>query len=217
MKRAFFTGLAILLPIAITLFIIKFLVDFFTDPFTGIVEEALNFFAPNVFDPKKHRIILLLVSKILIIVFLAALIILLGFIGKRLIFRAVVKKTQLLMLRIPFVKTIFRVSMDITSMFFEKKEKLFKKTVLAPFPHLKAESIGLVTGKFPKQLLYQERSLEKPDLYSVFVPTAPHPISGFLLLMEENECKEMNVNAENVFKFLVSCGIYDLQNPDKKI
>ena len=62
-------------------------------------------------------------------------------------------------------------------------------------------------------VFYQEtllkRSKKKHDtaLQSVFVPTAPHPISGFLVMYSEHEVKALDIETEDLFKFLLSCGV----------
>ena len=42
MKKTFLAGLATLLPIAITFFVILFIVDFLTAPFVGVIEELIT-------------------------------------------------------------------------------------------------------------------------------------------------------------------------------
>jgi len=46
----------------------------------------------------------------------------------------------------------------------------------------------------------------KTDL-AVFVPTAPHPMSGFVLLTPQKIVIPVDVSVEDAFKFLISCGV----------
>jgi uncharacterized membrane protein len=39
------------------------------------------------------------------------------------------------------------------------------------------------------------------------MPTAPHPISGFLFLVPEKDVYKIDMTNEEALKFLVSCGM----------
>ena len=44
-------------------------------------------------------------------------------------------------------------------------------------------------------------------LTTVFAPTAPHPISGFLFMLPTKDVLSVDMNNEETIKFLVSCGM----------
>jgi len=200
MKKTFVTGLATLLPIAITFFILRFIVDLLTTPFLSLAEQGLQLFSP-VFSLKNHLLLVGIASKILILLFLVLLIFLLGIIGEK-VFLFFIRK---IFFRIPLIKTIYSFIQGLTSVFVKKNQKFFKKTVLLPFPHLRAKVVGLLSGPLSKNISPNTSE----TLQTVFIPTAPHPISGFLLLIKEEELIETDIKTEEVFKFLVSCGVYD--------
>ena len=68
--------------------------------------------------------------------------------------------------------------------------------------------MGLLSGPSPKEIDKKKKNLE-----AVFVPTAPHPVSGFLLMYNKNEINKTDIDTEDLFKFLLSCGIY---SPESK-
>ncbi len=215
MKKTFFAGLAILLPIALTFIIVIFFIDVLTAPFMGFAEDVLSYYGGEVVG--KHHLTFLIVSRILILIFFVALIFLIGILGRRLFFSWIVKWTNQLFIKIPIVKSIYQISRDITKNIFSEKhrKRLFKRTVIVPFPHQKTTALGLVSGNVPTQMIKnKKKELKKKNLQSVFVPTAPHPISGFLLLYADDEIKTVDIKTEDLFKFLLSCGIFqpDAQN-----
>ena len=211
MKKTFFTGLATLLPIAITLFIFIFIIDLVTDPFIGVIKNILLRYDNIFFD--KHPYLLFFICRLIVLICLILLIFLLGFMGKRLVFSWIMKLGDRLIKKIPIVKTIYRVCKDISINTFTSNTKVFfKGTVTVPFPNEKTLALGLLSGTAPIEV--NEKKGE--ELQSVFIPTAPHPISGFLLMYSQHEVKALDIKTEDLFKFLISCGIYDPSTNQKK-
>jgi uncharacterized membrane protein len=206
MKKHFFTGLVILAPIALTLIIVVYLFDLFTAPFAGMIETFLMTFEKTL---ATHRDLVLFLSRLISLVFLFFLILFLGFVARRFFFTTMLRWTNLLFLKIPFVKSVYRISKDVTKAFFSQRGKTFKRTVLIPFPNEKTYSLGFVTGDIPEPL---KKLLHNLDT-AVFVPTAPHPLSGYIVMTKKEEILDVDITTEEAFKFLVSCGVVQPGQP----
>lgn len=203
MKKTFLAGLAILLPIAVTLFIIFFVVDFVTAPFVGIVEDILSHHGVMELAAE-HRYILVFISRVTILVLFFFLILILGFFGRKFFFSWFINLTHRIFYKIPIIKTIYRITKEISgNIFSEEKKKFFKGTVQVPFPHERSKALGLLSGDAPPSVAEKNGNLQ-----TVFVPTSPHPISGFLMMYDEKEVQETEIETEDLFKFLLSCGMY---------
>ncbi|MBP9841836.1 MAG: DUF502 domain-containing protein [Simkaniaceae bacterium] len=198
MKRAFFTGLVIFLPIAITFFVVRFFLDLLTEPFIGIFEDVLN-------NYNHQSALLLFFARLFIILLLFLFTLLLGAIARKFFFNYFMKLMNRLVTKIPIVKSIYRLTKEVVENLFKVDETPFKKTVLISFPYLGAKVVAFFTGRSPKAV----EDVTKEPLYSVFIPTAPHPISGFVLLVRDTDFKEVDISTEDVFKFLISCGTYE--------
>jgi uncharacterized membrane protein len=204
MKKYFLTGLIILTPFALTLMIAIYLFDLLTTPFVGLVEGVVTTLAKATATGLiQHKGFILFLSRVIALGTLLLFILLLGFLGRKFFFDTLIHWTNAIFLKIPFVKNVYRVSKDVTKAFFAQTDKTFKKTVLLPFPHKETYSIGFVTGNIPEPI---KRLLKDADLV-VFVPTAPHPFSGFIVLTSKQEAQEVDITTEEAFKFLVSCGV----------
>lgn len=204
MKKHIFTGLIILLPIALTLMVIFWLFNLLTNPFSGFVQEMIKGYETLFgIDVAKHETITFIVSRIIVLILLFVLIFVLGFIGNRFFFRTLLEILDKIFLKIPVVKSIFKVTKEITQGFFSTEKKIFSKTVLVDFPHKDAKALGLVSGTVPTAL---QRYLDQESV-SVFVPTSPHPISGFLVLCPKSKTIDLDLTTEETFKFLISCGV----------
>jgi uncharacterized membrane protein len=202
-KKYLLTGLIILLPLALTVMIIFFLFDFFTGPFVPIVStiitklEAVYHFTLPVW-------IAMFISRVLALILLCIFILLLGALARWLLLRNLFHLGHLLISRIPFVKTIYKVSRDIFSALFSSEgKKAFKYPVIFPFPFPPSQAIGFQAGEVAEEC---QQKIKTP-LVSVFMPTSPHPISGFLFLVPEKDVRKIEMTNEDAVKFLVSCGI----------
>lgn len=199
MKKYFLTGLILLLPFTLTLVIIYLLFEFFTTPFVNLVGPIINhlpFTLPSG--------ITLFLSRLFALIFLCIIILFLGVVTQWLLVRNFLNGLFHLLTRVPIVNTVYRVSKDIFSALFSPEgNKAFKRPVMIPFPSRPNYCLGFEAGVVAKEC--QEKVNKR--LVSVFAPTAPHPISGFLFLIQEEDVTDVDMTNEEVVKFLVSCGI----------
>lgn len=199
MKKYLIAGLIILLPVALTLMVILFLFDLFTEPFINIVGPLVDLI-PYQLPPG----FTLFLSRLFSLIFLCIFIFLLGFITQLFVIETLINWGNRVLFRIPFVKTVYKVSRDIFSALFSAEgKKAFKRPVMIPFPGKPNHCLGFEAGEVAEEC----RQKVKTPLTSVFVPTAPHPISGFLFLIPEQDIHSVDMTNEEVVKFLVSCGM----------
>lgn len=209
MKKYFITGLIILLPMAVTAFILVFVIDLFTAPFAGIVHKVLIVLGQNLNYLQKHQTLLTFISRLVVLCLLFFAILTLGYLGSKIFKNLLQNIFDKLMLKIPIVKKIYKAVRDIVKTFFSSDRKAFEATVIVPFPSEKSYALGLQSGDAPKEALKKANiDLEKIGYKSVFVPTSPHPISGFLIMMNESDIKKVDVSTEEAFKFLISAGLF---------
>jgi len=209
MKKNLISGLILLLPLAVTIFIVVFLVDFLTAPFLENVKDIIKFFTSNYVDFDAHNTVLILISRCLILLALFFGVILLGYLANKLFFHFFMKMIHRWMMKIPLINKVYKGVRDIVVALFSQDKKIFSRVVAVPFPNEHSKTIGLVTGNSPIDLSNNDSS-DKPleTLKSVFVATSPHPLSGFLLLSEEKYLKRIDFTVEDAFKYLISCGVY---------
>ncbi len=213
LKQYLGAGLITLLPIALTVMIIVWIFNFLTTPFLGITEDLLfsyqKFTGINL---ENHTELAIFLSRLLSLIFLLVLMFILGFFGKKYFFDTLMQYGNRLVMRIPFVNTIYRISKDVTRGMIVPGSKAFKKTILIAFPHKEAHTLAFVTGDVPP-------SCQKPGLdlkYTVFVPTSPHPFSGFILFSPEKNITQLNMTTEEAFKYILSCGIVNQEETPPK-
>jgi len=208
MKKAFLTGLVILMPLALTIMALVFLVDLLTDPFLNIVREYLLERQDWIQSPN----LITLVARICILLFLFFFLIFLGFIARIFFIRWGLNIVQKVLVKIPVIKPIYKTTKDIVSAFFQQESrKAFKHPIMVNFPSKKSLAVGFVSGEIPKICA---KHIEK-TFTPVFIPTAPHPISGFMLMVPEENAYPISMSNEEAVKFTVSCGVILPKESDK--
>ena len=207
MKKYLLTGLVILMPVALTAMIIMFLFDFFTEPFVNIVGKLFELISQKAsFNPPPALAVF--ISRILALILLCIFIFLLGMLARWFLIKNLLSGANKILSRIPLIKTVYKISKDIISALFSTEgKKAFKYPVLIPFPHDPSFCLGFQAGEVAQEI---KEKLKAP-VTSIFIPTAPHPISGFLVLVPEKDVHKINMSNEEAVKYLVSCGLI---NPD---
>ena len=204
MKKYFITGLILLLPLALTLAIVLFVINLLTQPFVGIVQAVLThygLFENGVLFLSADQV-QVFISQIIILGLLFFLTVGLGYLARWFFFHYFLQLWELALHRIPFVRSVYKTCQDVINTVFASGSTSFKQVVIVPFPSKETFSIGFVTKEniphvFP----------DRAPLIAVFVPTAPNPTSGFLMLLEEKEITYTDMSVENGFKYVISCGI----------
>ena len=116
--------------------------------------------------------------------------------GKRML-----RVVESVVIRLPLVGFIYKaLSQFVGAIEGLEGERKFKSVVFVEYPSSGCRLIGFVTGEF------QEHS-ECEGLTSVFVPTSPNPLTGFLILIENEKIQPSNMSVEEASKLVLSAGL----------
>jgi uncharacterized membrane protein len=207
MKSHFFTGLAILLPIALTLWILIFLVTALTNPFLEFVEGVLRYY--NVLDRPflffTDQDVVIFWSRILILLFLIGLTMLIGFFARLFFIKSLFKYGDALLHRIPVVNKIYKAAKEIIHTLFGHKRTSFSQVVLIPYPNERSYALGLLASHQQPAA----SSVDQRDKMSIFVPGAPNPTFGFMVLYPKEKVILLDMKVDDALKYIVSCGVLD--------
>jgi len=121
-----------------------------------------------------------------------------SFIGRRL-WRLV----ERLIVTIPFVKTIYPYAKQVTEFVFGESQVEFSHVVAIEFPRKGVWQIGFVTGHGLLQL--KEHTGKK--MVNVFVPSAPTPVTGYVVFMCADEVIFLDMTVEEVLPLIISGGV----------
>jgi uncharacterized membrane protein len=200
LKQIFLTGLAVTIPIGLTLYILFFLID---------IMDGLLKIIPSKFHPDA-----LIGTHIpgLGIIVTVALIFICGLVTRSYIGDKIVTSGENLVNRIPFVRSIYKGIKQISDNMLMDQRSSFKKVVLVEFPRKGIYTIGFVTGMPSVEV--QKKSGQ--NSVSVFVPTTPNPTSGYLVIVPEEDLVIMDMSVEEALTFIISVGIITPADRGKK-
>lgn len=190
MKKYFVTGVIIILPLALTFWIVSIILGILTDPFfdlSKIVLRSLGLSSAEALD---------LGSKLLALILFFFFITLIGAIGRYFFFKYLMELSDGILHRIPVISTVYKTSKELIQSIFTQDSKSFKQVVFVPFPHAGSRALGLVT---------QEESLD--GLIAVFIPTTPNPTSGYLLMYKKEDVVVLDMKVEEALRYIISCGV----------
>ncbi|MFJ3048450.1 DUF502 domain-containing protein [Herbaspirillum chlorophenolicum] len=202
MRKYFITGLLILVPLAITVWVLNLII--------GTMDQSLLLLPPSwrpeallgFYIPGLGTILTLL------IIFLT------GLAARNFIGRQIVSVWEGILTRIPVVKSIYSSVKQVSDTLFSSSGNAFRKAVLIQYPRHGSWTIAFLTGTPGGEV---KNHLEG-DYISVYVPTTPNPTSGFFLMLPRAESIELDMSVDEALKYIVSMGVVAPEmQADKKI
>ncbi|MBJ6723190.1 DUF502 domain-containing protein [Geomesophilobacter sediminis] len=184
-KTKFVTGLFVVVPVGITIFILKFLFNF-ADGILGTYLDS----AFSVFIHRDYHIPGLGMLTGAVVIYFS------GVLATNVMGTRILKSSDKMLSKIPLVKSIYTSSKQLTQVFKEGKTS-YRRAVFVEWPRAGVRAVGFVTGEV-------ERGGEK--LVVVYIPTMPNPTSGFALFFRESEVHDSGMTVEEAVKFVVSGG-----------
>ena len=186
LRNYFFTGIVVLVPIGITLYLTKFFISISPK----LIPSNIN---PNNYMPFSIPGLEIVLSVIFITIIGGLS---LSFIGKKILqlFNDLLKK-------IPILRTIYSAIGQMAETLAPKR-KSKKSVVLVEYPRKGSWAVGFATKDNKGEI---SNKINK-RLVNVFVPTTPNPTSGFLLMYPKDEIIYLDMTFEEASKFIVSAG-----------
>ena len=192
LRNYFITGIVVLVPIGITLYLTKFFISISSN----LIPANIN---PNNYLPFSIPGLEIIIS-VIFITFIGGLS--LSFIGKKFLqlFNDLLKK-------IPILRTIYSAIGQMAETLAPKKKNK-KSVVLIEYPRKGSWAVGFATKDNKGEISKKTNK----NLVNVFVPTTPNPTSGFLLMFPKDEIIYLDMTFEEASKFIVSAGTSTTKN-----
>ena len=187
-KKYLITGLLIWLPLAITIWVIRFIVTTMDGVFP-------SWMIPEVVERQHIPGLGLLMAALLVFItgVLAA-----NFIGERL-----VVWWELLLNRIPIVRSIYSSVKQVSDTLFSDSGTAFHQALLVQWPREGVWTIAFLTGTPGGGV---EKHLTGEYL-SVYVPTTPNPTGGYFVMLPKTDCIELDMSVDEALKYIISMGV----------
>ena len=200
MRKYFITGVLVLVPLAITLWVLNLIV--------GTLDQSL-LLMPEKWRPQSlfgFTLPGLGTILTLVIIFLTGLVTR-NFLGNRLLMW-----WEMLLNRIPVVNSIYSSVKQVSDTLFSSSGNAFRKALLVQYPRQGCWTIAFQTGVPGGDV----KNHLQGDYVSVYVPTTPNPTSGFFLMLPRAETIELNMSVDEALKYIVSMGVVAPPAPGQK-
>jgi uncharacterized membrane protein len=194
-RTAFITGLLILLPLGVTVFIINIVLNRVGNPAS---ELFFRFIDQNIRELPTVEIPLQILS--LIVVFL--IITILGYFSRIFIGQLFLKFFERILTRLPLISQVYNTVKQLVDTFSQQKKAVFQEVVMIQYPRKGIYAIGFLTNQAKGEV----QSLTGEELVNVFVPTTPNPTSGFLLMLPKEDVIPMQMSISDGMKTIISGG-----------
>ncbi len=209
LRTSFLTGIVVIAPVALTLWLIWSVIGWFD----GFVLP----FVPDAYRPEQILNTIfgydlkLNIRGVGVVVFLVFAT-LVGWLAKGLIGRSFIRYAENLVNRMPVVRSFYSGIKQIAETVFAQQERSFEKACMIEYPRKGIWAIGFISTTAKGEIA--ERNSSKGPMVSVFVPTTPNPTSGFLLFFPKADIIELDMSIEDAAKLVISAGL--VYPPTKK-
>ena len=185
LRRYLITGLIVIAPIGVTVFVLSWLFQ--------QLDPILGRFIPEIGGRRIPGLGLAALLAILIVV---------GWFSQRAFGRRALGMWNGLLERVPVARRLHSASSQIVSSVLER-EKLFQHCALIEFPHEGSWVLVFETAAAPDEV---EAAIGQPTV-SVFLPTAPNPTSGYLIMLPRSRVRRLRMSVEDGLKLVLSAGV----------
>ncbi len=193
-RKYLLAGLFTLLPLVVTLWILK---GIFT-ALVGIFRGPLTWLAHLIHMPDPPTWGLAIFSALAT----GLMLLLAGALVGNFMGRQVLTWLDELMMHVPVVKTIYGATRQLMGAIQSGQGGSFKDVVLVEWPLPGSFTLGFVASR--------DCSWAVPggqDMISVYVPTSPNPTSGYVVMIESAKVRPMDISADQALTWAVSGGV----------
>ena len=197
LRKWLFTGLLVIVPGMITLWVLNWIV--------GLLDQTLQIL-PEAWHP--DRLLgfhipgfgVLLTLGILLVVGAAAS----NFAGRKL-----VAWGDHLVSRIPVVRSIYSSVKQVSDTLFSESGNAFRTAVLVQWPREGVWTVAFVTGAPNGEVAAYLRD----EFVSVYVPTTPNPTGGYFVMVRKSDCVELDMSVDAALRYIASMGVVVPSDP----
>lgn len=191
-RTAFFSGALLLAPLIVTVWAFSAIVDLVGGTFRPLyghyLPQSLQRI-PFFWDLLATGIVVLLVSG-------------LGYLSHYVFGKYFLRITERAIQRIPGIGAVYNSVKQIVATFSAQNRNLFSKVVLVEFPRKGVWVIAFLTNKQQGEA----QTIAGTETWTLFVPTAPNPTSGFLVMAPRHELVELEMSVGDGMKMVISGG-----------
>ena len=190
-RRWLLAGLLVLVPLAITLAVLNWIV--------GTLDQTLQIL-PSAWHPDRLLGFHLPGFGVLLTL---VIVLLMGAIASNFLGRKLGHLGNLLLHRIPIVRSIYSSVKQVSDTLFSENGNAFRQALLVQWPREGVWTIGFLTGVPGGDVVNHLPG----DYLSVYVPTTPNPTGGYFVMLRKAECIELKMSVDEALTYVISMGV----------
>jgi uncharacterized membrane protein len=179
-RNQFMAGLLVTVPLGATILILVWLFNSIDHILQPIINAIWHREIPGVGF-----------GVTIILIFLA------GIFTRNVIGHRILKWGSSLLDRIPIFRLIYKSMRQILNS-FSIPDKAFTRVVLVDFPKKGMKALAFVTNEITDK--------DGKKWFSVLIPTAPNPTTGFMEIVSEEDITQTNISIDDGIKMVISAG-----------
>jgi len=192
-RNNFLTGLAVVLPVAVTIWAVW--------SFIGFVDARVLPFVPAKYNPLTYFDLNLRGLGVIVFLLFTTII---GAMTKGLFGRSLVRAAEGFVDRMPVVRSLYNGLKQIVETVVSQSNNSFEKACLVEYPRKGIWAVAFISTQTSGEVLSKSR---QEAMTSVFLPTTPNPTSGFLLFVPTKDVYELDMSVEEAAKLVISAGL----------
>lgn len=188
LKKYLIAGIVVIVPIVATIWVLKTLILWMDGLIFSIIPHQL------VPDYLKN-----IPGLGLLVTF--ALVLLIGIFTRLYIGKKIVQAGDSIFARLPFGRAIYKAIKQALHSTLSEDANKPRRVVLIEYPRPGTYAMAFQTGRWKK------KKPEDKNQVMVFLPTAPNPTSGYLLIVDEDAVIKTDISTEEASRILISGGL----------
>ena len=189
LRRTIMAGLTIIAPLWVTGWVLKTLfnwADGFSAPLISQVAKPFGY--PDFHIPGLGFVLTFIILWVV------------GALAANVVGRSLWQFARETLEGLPLVRTIYAPIQQLMETLTSPGKAGFEKVVLVEYPRTGMWTLGFLAGDVP-------REDEVAPAHSIFVPTAPNPTTGFMLIVPPDQLRPTDLGVEEALKMIVSAGV----------
>ncbi|MXU65842.1 DUF502 domain-containing protein [Oceanomicrobium pacificus] len=192
-RSNFLTGLVVVAPVSLTIYIIWTVVAFIDAKVVPLV--------PDVYNPATYLGQDIAGFGVVIFIVFTAIV---GALTKGLFGRQLIRFGESIVDRMPIVRSVYNGLKQIVETVLSQNQATFEQACLIEYPRKDVWVVAFISTESRGEI---PRRAGEDELLSIFVPTTPNPTSGFLLFLPKRDVIVLDMKVEDAAKLVISAGL----------
>jgi len=191
LRKYLIAGILVWLPLGVTVMVVKLFVD--------LMDRTLLLIPPEY----RPEILLGFTIPGLGVIVSIVIIFLTGMIAANLLGSRLVALWELILSRIPIVRSVYSAVKQLTETLFSPAGQSFRKVLMIEYPRRGLWTLAFQTGTDAGEA----QAKTGQEVVNVYVPTTPNPTSGFFLMVPKQDVIELEMSVDEGLKMIISMGV----------